>query len=190
MNETPFLGAYWGSRKETRRECAVRIANFLQGIAHLPHFALWYLKARSQSTARLHLEAAPDPIEALLRTNSRDIDGNAIQELGFSLSAWNGSSDTTAASLAVTCGAFSTSVKNSAVLYLPSQPPPTDATGLETLKGLLVKAIEAWEPDVAVVTSHEFISREGGGMPWEIGGWLVYRRVEGIVESTMPESSS
>src|SRR5687767_8638141 len=117
--ENPFIGAYWSARKETRRESALRITKFLEAIGEQPLFASWYLKARRKA-ALTPLEISVDAIEMQLKTNNRDTDGSAIQELGFSLNVWNGT-DKSPASFAVICGAFSNYVKNSAVLSLPPQ---------------------------------------------------------------------
>ncbi len=179
--ESSFVGAYWSSRKETREECAKRIAMFLESIADRPSFRRWFLKKRSRKATSLPLEISVPAIGEELRTNNRDIDGAAILELGFNLNVWNGN-ENAPASFAVTCGAFSRQVKNSAVLYLPKQE-SIDATFYQEITLLLKKAIQAWEPENAVVTSAEYLSKSGGGMPWVVGGWLSYQRETGIVQA-------
>lgn len=128
--------------------------------------------------AAIPLEVSVEAIHGQLKTNNRDANGTAIQELGFSFNIWNGRDDAPA-SLAVTCGAFSGFVNNSAVLYLPPQSEPNDADSQGYFKELLHRAVEAWNPDNAVVTSNEFLERKGGGLPWIVGGWLVYKRKTG-----------
>jgi len=178
MNENPFIGAYWPARKESRRECAERITRFLLSIQDHAAFARWIPKTRSRKSVSVPLEITVDAIEQRLKTNNRDTDGTAIQELGFNLSIWNGS-DEASASFSVTCGAFSNFVKNSAVLYLPPQPSPIDAASRTVLRSFLEKSVAAWDPEDAVATSNEFMTRKGGGMPWVAGGWFVYRRGKG-----------
>lgn len=175
MNESLFIGAYWSSRKESRQECAERIATFLRSIESHAGLDRWFLKARSRKAAMMPLELTIEAIGERLKTNSQDTDGTPIQELGFNLNVWNGS-DANPASLVITCGVFSSFVKNSAVLYLPPQPPPTDAHSCETFRALLEKCVKAWDPDDALVTSTQFLNRKGGGMPWVTGGWATYRR--------------
>jgi hypothetical protein len=181
--ETPYVGAYWSARRATLRECALRIAEFLAAIADQPLFARWHLKARSRKAASVPLDISVEAIEAHLKTNNRDTDGTAIHELGFSLSVWNGIDDSPA-SFAVTCGAFSNYVKNSAVLSLPSKPVPIDGATQGLLRMLLEQSVQVWDPDSAAATSSESIARAGGGMPWEAGGWFVYRRGKGIAPSS------
>jgi len=62
MNERLFLGAYWSSRKETRRECAERIIAFLDSIR--PHRGLgqWFFKARKREAAVVPLVLSVETI--------------------------------------------------------------------------------------------------------------------------------
>jgi hypothetical protein len=183
--ENPFVGSYWSARKETRHECALRIAKFLAAIADQPSLTRWYLKARNRKAARVPLEISAEAIESCLKTNNRDDDGTAIEELGFRLSLWNGSSGSPT-SFTVTCGAFSKFVKNSAVLSLPPQATPMEASAQDLFLSLLETSVQIWDPDDAVATSHESIARSGGGMPWEVGGWFVYRRGSAITRIGQP----
>jgi hypothetical protein len=125
------------------------------------------------------LELTIERIQENLKSNKRDSDGLAIPQLGFSLGIWNGL-ETTPASLGITCGASSRFIKNSVVLSLPPRPPPAGAESIEVFRILLEKTVIAWDPDDAVATSTELLTRSGGGMPWLVGGWLTYRRGERI----------
>jgi hypothetical protein len=180
--EIPFVGAYWSARKETRRDCAVRIVKFFEAIAEQPPFARWYFKTRSRKAVLVPFEISVEAIHHQLKTNDRDIDGATIPELGFSLNVWNGSDDAPA-SFAVTCGAFSKYVKNSAVLSLPPRCVPIDTGTGELLLRLLQRSVEVWDPDDAAATSSERITRAGGRSPWETNEWFVYRRGKGITSS-------
>lgn len=175
MNDNLFIGAYWSSREENRRECAERVLRFLNSIKMHPDLTHWFWKLKSRKEAAVPLELSIAGIEEGLKTNNRDSNGTAIRELGFSMGAWNGN-DAKPASLGITCGASSNFVKNSVVLDLPPQPPPTEAQSFEVLRVLLEKTIIAWDPDDAVVTSTDFLDRRGGGMPWIVGGWISYHR--------------
>jgi len=176
-----FIGAYWGKRQESRIHCAKRIADILQRLrmAH-PSLGTWYLKARSRSEALCNsIELSPDTIGRILETNDRNSNGSSIAELGFSIGVWNGNNELPA-TFSAECGAFSDFVGNSAVLNFDPSWDDDDLLSSERMRGLLVAFVEVFEPDVAVVTSNEYIDRAGGGSPWESGGWLVYERDRGI----------
>ena len=146
-------------------------------------FARWYFKGRSRKTAMKPLEISLEVIEKNLRTNNREDDKSPIVELGFSLGAWNGN-DELSVGLNIHCGSFSKYVGNAVVIDLPRQEPPADDEALGVFRELLRKFIDAWDPDVAVVSSHEFLERAGGKIASEAGGWLTYRRGKGIVENS------
>jgi hypothetical protein len=46
---------------------------------------------------------------------------------------------------------------------------------------LIGAAVEAFDPDCAVVTSNEYVSNRGGG-PCKAGGWLEYLVTTGTIE--------
>jgi hypothetical protein len=172
-----FIGAYWDARKESRQHCAVRISSILSSLAQVHvELSAWCLKGRSKKTASKAVGVLPEEIEALLRTNNRDSDGSAISELGFNVGMWNGS-DRFPCSLTVTCGGYAQSLKNSVVLQLPED---KDVLSQAETRKILECIIAAFDPEHALVTSHQFIDHCGGGPPWEAGGWLVYRRSDGI----------
>jgi len=169
---SPFVGAYWPARQETKAQCARRIAAFFDRIATLPELSQWFTKAKSAKAAsKLPVPVTAEGIESYLKTNNRDVDGSAIAELGFNLNLWNGGS----ATLSITCGAFSPAIRNSVVVNLP----PTAEVGedaLAMLRSLLDACIDAWEPANAVATSPQLMTQEGGGMPWQTRGWLNYSK--------------
>lgn len=179
MKEHIFIGAYWTIRKETRQECAERIVKFLNSISNQPYLSNWYFKARSRKAANKPVKITIENIAKHLKTSNRDDNGAEIVELGFSLGVWNGN-DENPVSFNVECGAFSKFIGNAAVITLPLQEPPLDEDSIKTFKNLLEKFIDAWEPESAVVTSNEFLNRAGGGLPADIGGWLIYRHGKGI----------
>lgn len=180
MNENPFIGAYWDARRENRQQCAHRVHRFLLSLQSDAILSKWYLKARSRREADVALELQAEVIAKRLRTNVRDVGGEAIQELGFSISVWNGLASTPA-SLAVTCGAFSEYVKNSAVINLPPSAAPQTAGACGPFSALVEKLVVAFDPDIALATSTEYLARAGGGMPWEKGGWVVYTRGKAVL---------
>lgn len=180
MNENAYVGAYWAARQESRAQCADRITQFLLSVQADPMLSTWFLTARSRKASNVALEVGAEAIAEKLKTNNRDVGDEVIQELGFNLSIWNGSLSAPA-SFAVTCGVFSNYVRNSAVLHLPPAPAPQNATACAPMRGLVEKMAAAFDPDCAVATSTEYLARAGGGMPWEKGGWVVYRRGQSVL---------
>lgn len=174
-----FIGAYWGNRKETRDECAKRIADVLQRLAqNHPALGTWYQKGRSKNAALKNIvELTPDSIGRILRTNNRDTDSLPIVELGFRIGVWNGNTQL-AASFSATCGGYSDVVKNRVVLDFD---PSWDAGLLssERMRSILTDFIEAFDPEKAVVTSLEYMDRAGVNAPWD-AGWLMYEGKRGV----------
>ncbi len=174
---TPFVGAYWTSRRETKERCARRVAEFFGRIQMIPDLACWFTKGGSTKVAiRLPVPANAEGILPFLKTNNRDTDGSAIAELGFSLNLWNGRST----SLSVTCGAFSPVIRNAIVLNLPTAA-EVEAKDLMDMRSLLEAVIDIWEPDQAVATSFQLMADRGGGMPWQTKGWFNYGKNEGVI---------
>jgi hypothetical protein len=172
-----FIGAYWPSRRETKEQCARRVADFLARIESRPDTSQWFPKGKSaKSSTRVPVPATFDGVLPFIKTNNRDTDGSAIAELGFNLSLWNGGS----VALSITCGAFAPAIRNSVVLNLH---PAAElaAENLASLRELLEAIVAVWEPDNAVLTSPQLIAQNGGGMPWQTRGWLNYRKSEGPV---------
>ena len=109
-----------------------------------------------------------------LKVNRRDVGGDVISELGFSLAVWNGAE----ASLDITIGAFSPYILNSAVLSF------RDAAATRSpidCRPLMDAAIDAFDPEQAVVTSNELLMRTNAKEPWD-AGWLTYSRGGEVVE--------
>jgi len=170
-----FVGAYWSQREESREAAAARIVAFLKAIGgHSKKFASWFGKARSRSAAlRSPLMLDPETVASKLRVNHRDADRQPIPELGFEFSVWNGR-DT---SFSTAIGAFSRHVDNSVVLDIGGD----NELGREAYRALLEEVVRAFEPEHAVVTSHEHLARTGAKHPWE-AGWFTYGQVEGLRE--------
>lgn len=143
-----------------------------------PTLERWFLKAKRKKDAAVAADISAEAIEALLKTNNRDTTGEPIAELGFSLGIWNGES----ASLSATVGAFSPYVGNSVVLSYNGDSPSNSVVW----RTLIEHAVEAFDPDAAVVTNHDYVACHGDGAPDEAGGWFLYRRGKPIVECPFP----
>ncbi|MCG8421216.1 MAG: hypothetical protein MJE77_25120 [Proteobacteria bacterium] len=165
-----FVGAYWSQRQESREESAKRIVlclSLLKSQSEL--FAEWFMKARTKAAAFENpLSIDLDTVASTLRVDRRDVGGEAMPELGFSLSVWNGKN----ASFTATVGVYSPYVRNAVLLSFDESPTTFSA---DDWKALLEAMIRAFEPDHAVVTSHEHLDRVGAEAPWE-SGWFTYQR--------------
>jgi hypothetical protein len=173
----PFIGAYWSQRKESRPECATRLAKLLEGISSEGCGDRWFLPVKSRSKEPqqvLSADKSSPAIEALLRANNRDRDGMPIPQLGFSLYLWNGDYDRSIA-LHATCGAYSEFVKNSIVLELPAIVVEENAAEVQRLESLLKLFVFVWEPESAVVSSAEELARSPGKPAAEVEGLFAYR---------------
>jgi len=170
-----FVGAYWSARKESRAEAAKRLVRFLSAIASENEcLARWFLKGRSKASARTPLDLDADAVSSLLKVNRRDVDGDVMSELGFSLGIWNGET----ASVAATVGAHNPHIRNSVVLSFMDTPVGFNEN---VWKEILAAAVRELDPDQAVVTSNEYFVQKCTANPWE-AGWFTYQRGGSIEE--------
>ena len=164
-----FVGAYWPQRQESREQAAERIARCLNLLSSRdPALATWFMKSRKKPAAAVPLHPGPQAVASHLKVNRRDVGRDVMAELGFSLAAWNGSD----VSLDVTIGAVSPFVLNSAVLSFRGAS-PTSRRAPGDWRDLIDAAIDAFDPEHAVVTSTDLLTRKKAPKPWHVG-WLTY----------------
>jgi hypothetical protein len=168
-----FAAAYWSNRPETREASAQRLAEFFKSLATVSDdFGAWYLKGRRKSTSqKVSLPTDAVGIASQLTVNRKDVGRAQIPDLGFSIDLWNGGN----ASLAATVGANSRYVPNSVVLS------PGQSLSNATWRAIVMVLAQSFDPDHAVVTDNERLSRAGAARPWDVA-WLTYRRGEEVVE--------
>jgi hypothetical protein len=171
-----FLGAYWKERGESLADGAARISSFLlaAGAADAT-LATWVLEGLGASGAFRRADISAPGIESLLRTKRQEfVSFRPALKIGFSLGLWNGLN----ASFHATIGATSRRVSNAILHFLPKEEPRDPRTWRE----LMSAAVQAFEPDSAIVARRDRVSRDRGGFPDAAGGWFTYRRGEPIVE--------
>ena len=167
-----FVGAYWSQRKEPKEAAAARIAAFLQHIGErFEHFARWYNQARSRAAALRSPVAIDAATIASKLGNHRDDDRRPVPDLGFRFSAWNGKD----ASISVSIGAYTPYVGNRVVLDVDGD----GGLSEDSYRAILEEMVRVFDPDHAVVTSHEILARSGATKPWE-AGLFTYARGAGI----------
>ncbi|MGO4339998.1 Imm52 family immunity protein [Labrys sp. KB_33_2] len=174
-----MLAGYWPARKESLDECTMRTAEFISKIVKVrSQFSCWYKLGRTRKQA---LEQPVDIgnikiIRNLLAAgrNRRDIDQEVIDELGYSLSVWNGGDrDENESNLSITCGVYSNFNRNSVLLKFQADlhAEEGDKEGLMLLTALA----ESWEPEWAGLMSRPAMrDRDFGASSSPFVDWMVY----------------
>lgn len=183
--EAFMVGGKWRPRPASTRDCAVRLARMLGGLAKLhPAFASWNRKASTRGAANQPAWTVPPDISELTTVfekgrQFKDAPREAWPEMGYRVSAWNGCDGPTGASLSVHAGTYATySVYPNAVdlaLNLADQD-NADLICTPVLKPALLSIISAWEPDYGVVVCWDYYRRLFGERGWPPfrSGWMTY----------------
>ena len=176
VKKSLFLGAYWKERGESREENAARISSFLHeaGAADAT-LATWLLEGLGNSGAFSRADISTRGIETLFRTKHQEfVRFQPFLEIGYSFGLWNGLN----ASFHASIGATPRRISNAMLNFLPEEAPRDPATW----RKLMAAAVQAFEPDTAIVARHARLSRDRDGFPDVAGGWFTYRRGEAIAE--------
>jgi hypothetical protein len=105
--------------------------------------------------------------------NRRDIDHSVIEELGFSLSFWNGASEEDAeASIRIDCGCYSEHVSNNVLIDLPYKSQGLKWT--ENADALLACVAEVWRPKWAGIMSKKAMRERDFDGDYPFVDWMVY----------------
>jgi hypothetical protein len=156
MTDTFQLKIYWDNRQEAARECAVRLACMLEGLAPInAAFARWNKQATTPSKANAPFCAMPPRIDELAAAFEKGISRKDVPpkrpwpERGFSVSAWNGRNDSHDLFFIVHAGAYASHLPcpNAVELYLPRQNGENaDLINPVTIAAILKELIAAWQP--------------------------------------------
>jgi hypothetical protein len=157
--ETYYAGAYWGPRKESAEACARRAQVMLASLAiNDPSFSRWFKQAKSlKESLKRPLEPTCAALQQWIQRGAMRSDGGMMmEELGYSVLAWNGERDEYDDSdFQVSCGGYSKRVNNACVFKLPSRGPNAERVlTTQVLAGLVRSMAIAWEPDWGVAMSH------------------------------------
>lgn len=180
-----MLGAYWGVRPDSLEGCVDKAERFFAGLAEIdPLLSHWCERGRSRKDALTRKVDASDvqKLEELLLKgrNRRDDNREVIEELGFSLSLWNGADvEEAESSIRLLCGSYTERVSNNVLIDLPylSESLPW----VENASALLTLVAEIWRPQWAGIMSKKAMrERDFGGGPFV--DWMVYvpRSVESV----------
>jgi hypothetical protein len=138
------IAASWGARRQSLDECVDRVSMYYKELAEVSSYlSNW----RSAGKTKPMLDFSdPEIVVGLLKRgqNCRDIGGDVMPELGYSITTWNAERELTAQSR-VQCGLFTeVGLKNRSGLSL-SQPLAKEL-GEPRLLRLLEIMVEIWSP--------------------------------------------
>jgi hypothetical protein len=176
--ESSYIGAYWGSRRESARECGERLARCISALGSVdPVLGSWFRRGASKAAAKtpVGLDAAELGERLAQGRNRRDFGGEVIEELGFSVGLWNRARP--AVGLSATVGAYTSTpgVLNSFVLELPE---PDDVSARiyqpEAAAAIFAAVVESWAPAWATWTTHSLRNAQNPSPGEPVVGWLTY----------------
>ena len=178
MLETYYIGAYWGARKEDAESCARRIAALVQSLAPVdPLFASWFKGSKSLKQALTRpLELELSLLRQYVQRNlMRDDRRQPMEDLGFSLSLWNGCQGGNDAWLRIACGGYWEQLSNSCLLDAPYKGPGSERVLTAAFQTQALRALAtAWDPDwgAALSNVHRDIIEKKSPDVWV--GWVTY----------------
>ena len=174
-----YVGAYWGSRRETALECARRAELFLLMLARCdPSFTQWYRAGRGFPRGLPGHPVHPELEELeplfLKGRNRTDFGKKVIEELGFGLLVWNAKQEAT--DLHMRCGGFSPFwPANACVMHPPREGEVRERLlCVPVLEQVLASVATAWDPDCAHAGSTEMVRLVEQGRNEVRVGWLTY----------------
>jgi hypothetical protein len=179
MLEDYYVGAYWGPRKETARECAQHAELFFHMLARCdPTFTQWYRGGRGAPRGLPGHPVRPEVEEweqlFLRGRNRNDVDKGVIEDLGFSEIVVNARKDST--SLHLHCGEYSPWGGGNTCLIFPPLEGPVAKRILSApvLAEVLTSMATAWDPDFAMASSSEMVDLIEKRKREVRVGWLTY----------------
>jgi hypothetical protein len=160
-----YLGAYWGPRQQSAADCADVLARVLVMLSETDDsLSGWRDKSASAKQALEAPVVTADHHGLVQRLsaarNRRDDDDQPIEELGFSVSWWNGAEKTASATLSLGCGAWSPGISNRLVLQLPDSRVRPDLYVPAVARSLVAGVVELLDPDWAVWTNAGLVDKQ------------------------------
>lgn len=179
--EPYYLGAYWGNRRESSLRCGERFAQCVARLGEIDEaLGAWFRRGASKAAAKTPVELDAESLGRLLAQgrNHRDVDGEVIEELGFSFGMWNRATPTVGLSGTVGAHPSFPGVSNSFVLDFP--PPEAEGLGLydpHVARSIFDTVVEAWEPEWATWSTPALRGVQGVGAQEPVVGWMTYLNV-------------
>lgn len=178
--ESFYIGAYWGSRGESLMQVRDKVLQTFQRLAEIDEqFLNWYEGGNSRKEAlENRIVFNNETIEKLCLETVRkgELDKNGFAKMGFLFGLWTGHEDDESSSITFTVGTAFTSphLFNSCVLSIPFEGEGRERLlQIEKAKKIIAVFVEVWNPDYAVLTSHQL--RDKLNIANNVG-WITYRK--------------
>lgn len=173
-----MLGAYWDARPDNLEQCTENAGKSFARLAEIdPLLARWYELGRSRKDAlkrRVDTSDMQSLRNLLLKGRNRyDIGREVIEDLGFSLSLWNGAGEEAAeASVRIHCGCYSEYVGNNVLIDLPFK--AESLRWVKNASSLLALVAETWRPKWAGIMSTKAMKDRDFDGDYPFVDWMVY----------------
>jgi hypothetical protein len=178
MTNSFYIGAYWGSRAQTLLEVKNKVIQTLKRLANEDkQFADWYEGGMSRKEALAkHIIINDSTIERLCLEQVRkgELNSDGFSKMGFLFGLWTGHEDNEASGISFSVGTASKWLTNSCVINIPSQGSAHEnMIQREKAMSIINILVEIWNPDYAVMTSHNLNDQLGIGNKI---GWITYQK--------------
>jgi hypothetical protein len=179
MEDSFFIGAYWGPRSVPLIEIVTNTIKTLKKLAECDEqFLDWYELGMSRKQALKHKVIQDiESITKLYFKSLREFETNAnsLTDNGFVMGFWTGHREEESSRITFTVGLNSKRVSNSCVLKLPFEGKAKDRlVTLTKARSIVELLVDIWDPDYAIFTSHNLVNKLSGITDI---GWITYRKV-------------
>ncbi len=159
MQDSFYIGSYWGARSETLSEITNKTLKTLQLLSNIDHqFANWYMLGKSRNGAlQEKILLNGQSVENLYMNSLKKQDSiiNGYTEMGFALSLWNGEKDYESCAISFNVGTASKYLNNCCVIKLPYEGKGyKELLQVKKAKEIIAILANIWNPDHALLTSY------------------------------------
>ena len=174
----------WSARRESADECAARFFRLLRTLKTLGRpFAKWTILNATGRPSQFR-GVSLDSLAAALRAdrNRDDVKHAVIDDLGYGIFLTSGGVKEPGFSIDANVGCYANPLRNVVLFHAPPSNVMPDVVNYETMRAVIEAGIDAFEPELAYVTSEEcdrLLSNYGSddfvivpGQP--DAGWLNY----------------
>jgi hypothetical protein len=180
MKASFYIGVYWGSRAEPLSQVRDKTLQTFQKLAEIDEqFLDWYEGGISRKKAlekRIVFDNETIEKLCLQHVKKGELEKNGVSKMGFLFGIWSGHLDEESSSVTFTVGSAFTSphLCNSCVLTIPFEGGARERLlHIEKAKRIIEVFVEIWNPDYAVLTSHQL--RDKLNVANKIG-WITYHK--------------
>jgi hypothetical protein len=179
MEDSFFIGAYWGPRSVPLIEIVTNTIKTLKKLGELDEqFLDWYeLGMRRKQALTNKVIQDTEGITKLYSKSLGEFEtkSDSLTDNGFVLGLWTGHREEESSRITFTVGLNSKRVSNCCVLKLPFEGKAKDRlVTLTKARSIVELLVDIWDPDFAIFTSHNLVSKLSGSVDI---GWITYRKV-------------